>query len=125
MLTGSLAGGYALLCLVPSPPYMAGLMIVTGLFLAPVLTATFVLVGELAPAGTVTEAFAWLVTLMTAGMALGSTAVGTVLEHATQSWAASCGVLGVAVSVLILLAGQRRLFAESVRHADTSTTTTA
>ncbi|GLW99499.1 MFS transporter [Microtetraspora sp. NBRC 16547] len=118
LLTVGLAVGYALLCIVPSPPYMAGLMIVTGLFLAPVLTATFVLVGDLAPPGTVTEAFAWLVTLMTAGMALGSTAVGTVLEHASQSWAASCGVLGVAVSVFALLVGQGRLSAESIGRAD-------
>ncbi|MCC5576707.1 MFS transporter [Microtetraspora sp. AC03309] len=125
LLTVGLAGAYALLCLVPSPLYMAGVMIVTGLFLAPVLTATFVLVGELAPAGTVTEAFAWLVTLMTAGMALGSTAVGTVLERASESWAASCGVVGASVSVLALLVGQRRLSAESIGRAEAPTSAPA
>jgi MFS family permease len=118
LLTVCLAGGYALLCLVPSPPYMAVLMVATGLFLAPVLTATFVLVGELAPAGTVTEAFAWLVTLMTTGVALGSTVVGAVLEHGGQSWAASCGVLGVTVSVLIMFLGRRHLSARTIEHAD-------
>ncbi|MGW7253295.1 MFS transporter [Streptomyces sp. NPDC054834] len=109
LLSVGLAPGYALLCLVPSPPWMSCLMLLTGLFLAPVLTVSFVLVGALAPAGTVTEAFAWLVTLMTAGTALGAAAVGLVLEHGGPRWAAACGVLGLAVSILILLAGQSRL----------------
>ncbi|WP_416976615.1 MFS transporter [Streptomyces sp. T028] len=116
LLTLCLAPGYALLCLLPGPPLMSGLMVLTGLFLAPVLTVSFVLVGELAPAGTVTEAFAWLVTLMTSGMALGSAVVGLVLEHGGPSWAAACGVLGLTVSVLMLMAGQSRL--DPDRHAD-------
>ncbi|GAA2987715.1 MFS transporter [Streptosporangium longisporum] len=117
-LTVGLAGGYALLCLVPSPPYMAALMLVTGLFLAPVLTAAFVMVGSLTPAGTVTEAFAWLVTLMTTGMALGSTIVGIVLERSTESWAAACGVLGVCVSVLVLLIWRRHLVVDVAGRPD-------
>ncbi|MFI7502111.1 MFS transporter [Streptomyces sp. NPDC049687] len=117
LLTVGLAPGYALLCLVPAPPLMSCLMLLTGLFLAPVLTVSFVLVGELAPAGTTTEAFAWLVTLMTSGMALGSTVVGLVLEHGGPRWAAACGVLGLVVGILILLAGQRRM--DPDRHART------
>ncbi|MFC5144335.1 MFS transporter [Streptomyces aureoversilis] len=109
LLMLGLTAGYGLLCLLPAPPFMAGLMILTGLFLAPVLTVVFVLVGELAPAGTVTEAFAWLVTLMTAGVALGSAVVGTVLETAGPTWAASCGAAGLAVGVLVILAGQAHL----------------
>ncbi|MFF7728919.1 MFS transporter [Streptomyces sp. NPDC008001] len=104
-----LTAGYGLLCLLPAPPYMAGLMLFTGLFLAPVLTVVFVLVGDLAPAGTVTEAFAWLVTLMTAGVALGSAVTGTVLEEAGPAWAASCGVAGLAAGTLVILAGQAQL----------------
>nr|AKA87336.1 major facilitator superfamily protein [Streptomyces antibioticus] len=109
LLAVGLAVSYALLCLLPAPPLMACLMLLTGLFLAPTLTVSFVLVGELAPTGTVTEAFAWLVTLMTSGSALGSAAVGLVLEHRGPTWAAACGVLGLTMSVLILLAGQSRL----------------
>ncbi|MDQ1044068.1 MFS transporter [Streptomyces sp. V4I2] len=116
LLTLCLSPGYALLCLLPGPPSMSGLMVLTGLFLAPVLTVTFVLVGELAPAGTVTEAFAWLVTLMTSGMALGSAVVGLVLEHGGPSWAAACGVLGLTVSVLVLTAGQSRLDSDRQAH---------
>ncbi|MFJ5114670.1 MFS transporter [Streptomyces sp. NPDC088551] len=125
LLVVGLGLGYALLCLLPTPPLMSCLMLLTGLFLAPVLTVSFVLVGELAPAGTVTEAFAWLVTLMTSGSALGSAVVGLVLEHGGPRWAAACGVLGLAVSVLILLAGQSRLDAEQRARATASAVSTA
>ncbi|MCZ0985924.1 hypothetical protein [Streptomyces diastatochromogenes] len=104
---------------------MAGLLVLTGLFPAPVLTVSFVLVGELAPAGTVTEAFAWLVTLMTSGMALGSAAVGLVLEHGGPSRAAGCGVVGLTVSALMLLAGQSRLAADRQADAPASAVSTA
>ncbi|GGK65270.1 MFS transporter [Sphaerisporangium melleum] len=124
LLTAGLACSYALLCLVPSPPYMAVVMVVTGLFLAPVLSASFVLVGDLAPAGTVTEAFAWLVTLMTVGVALGSTAVGAVLEQSTQSWAAACGVLGTAIGLLILLTGRHHLSPTPTPASTPSSTST-
>jgi len=109
LLATGLTAGYALLCLLPAPPVMSSLMLLTGLFLAPVLTVSFVLVGELSPAGTVTEAFAWLITLMTSGTALGSAVSGSVLERAGPTWAAACAVLGLAVCVLILLAGQSHL----------------
>ncbi|MEV0637217.1 MFS transporter [Streptomyces sp. NPDC050619] len=125
LLTICLAPGYALLCLSPAPPLMSGLMVLTGLFLAPVLTVTFLLVGELAPAGTVTEAFAWLVTLMTTGMALGSAVVGLVLEHGGPGWAAACGVLGLTVSILILLAGQSRLDADRSAQTRAAAVSTA
>ncbi|MFE5867274.1 MFS transporter [Streptomyces roseifaciens] len=118
LLMLGLTAGYGLLCLLPAPPLMAGLMILTGLFLAPVLTVVFVLVGELAPAGTVTEAFAWLVTLMTAGVALGSAVVGTVLETAGPTWAASCGVAGLAVGALVILAGQAHLVPAAQEEAE-------
>ncbi|MGK5734147.1 MFS transporter [Streptomyces sp. URMC 124] len=118
LLMLGLTAGYGLLCLLPAPPLMAGLMILTGLFLAPVLTVVFVLVGELAPAGTVTEAFAWLVTLMTAGVALGSAVVGTVLETAGPTWAASCGVAGLAVGALVILAGQAHLVPAAREEAE-------
>ncbi|MFD5538051.1 hypothetical protein ACFWIJ_09425 [Streptomyces sp. NPDC127079] len=95
---------------------MAGLIVLTGLFPAPVLTVSFVLVGERAPAGTVTKAFVWLVTLMTSGMALGSAAVGLVLKQGGPSRATGCGVVGLTVSALKLLAGQSRLAAD--RQAD-------
>ena len=108
-LVGGLMIGYALLCWEPGPWPMAGIMVLTGLFLAPVLTVTFVLVGELALPGTATEAFAWLVALITSGVAAGSAVTGSALEYVGRPWAAGCGVLGVAACGLVLLVGRHRL----------------
>ncbi|MDH6111729.1 MFS family permease [Kitasatospora sp. MAP12-15] len=105
--------GYGLLVLVPSPAFMAVIMLLTGMFLAPLLTVTFVLVGELAPPGTTAEAFAWLVTLFACGSSLGAAAVGNVLAHTNEHWAASCGTAGVLVTLAILALGHRGLTART------------
>jgi predicted MFS family arabinose efflux permease len=121
VLLGGLAAGYALLCTLPAPVLMGGVMVVTGLFLAPVLTVVFVMVGDLAPAGTVTEAFAWLVTLFVSGSAAGSAVTGSAIEYVGRSWAAGCGVLGVAACVVVQLAGRRHL-SPSVAQSTTTRT---
>jgi MFS family permease len=104
---GGMVFGYGLLAIVPSPPYLAGLMVLTGLFLAPLLTATFLLIGQLAPRGTVTEAFAWLITLFACGSSAGSAIVGVVLDRGGLHWAAACGSAGVACCLAALVAGYR------------------
>lgn len=109
LFAGGLTVAYTLLILLPSPPLMMPLMLCTGLFLAPLLTVSFVLVGDLAPAGTTTEAFAWLVTLFSLGTSVGSTVVGSVLERSGAHWAAACGSVGAVVCLLILLVGRSRL----------------
>jgi MFS family permease len=101
--------GYGLLTTVPPPPVMAGLMVLTGLFLTPLLIGTFLLIADLAPRGTTTEAFAWRVTLFAGGTALGSVAVGAVLNRAGLHWAAACCVLGVVGCLVTLLLGHRLL----------------
>lgn len=101
--------GYGLLAIVPAPPLMAVLMVLTGLFLAPMLTATFVLIGDLAPRGTTTEAFAWLVTLFACGSSVGSAVVGVVIDRAGLHWAAACSVVGVGWCLATVLAGYRLL----------------
>jgi MFS family permease len=100
---------YGLLSFVPSPPVMAVLVMLTGVFLAPLLTITFGLIGELAPPGTTAEAFAWLVTLFALGNSLGSAVVGVVLDRANQHWAAACGAVGAGAGTLVLAAAFRLL----------------
>lgn len=104
---GGMLVSYSMLTIVPSPLYMVGLMLLTGLFFAPLLTVTFVLIGELAPRGTTTEAFAWLITLFAVGNSAGSAIVGVVLDGAGLRWAVACGVLGVGWSFATLLTGYR------------------
>jgi predicted MFS family arabinose efflux permease len=104
-----LVGGYGLLPIVPPPPFMAGLMLLTGLFLAPMLASTFILISDLAPRGTTTEAFAWLVTLFAAGNSFGAAAVGSVLDTGNLHRAAAGASFGALVCLLLLIVGYRLL----------------
>jgi MFS family permease len=98
---------YSLLTIVPAPPLMVGLMVLTGLFLAPMLTAAFGLIAELAPRGTTTEAFAWLITLFVAGSSVGAATVGPILDAGNLHLAAANAGLGAAICVLLVAAGYR------------------
>ncbi|KOG37040.1 MFS transporter [Streptomyces resistomycificus] len=115
-----LLSGYALLVLLPPAPLMAPLIVLTGLFLAPLLATTFMLVGDLAPTGTTTEAFAWLITLFAAGTSAGSAVTGGVLQRADEHWGAACGALGVTLTVTLLFLGRRQLHANKDVNAITA-----
>ncbi|GIJ48284.1 MFS transporter [Virgisporangium aliadipatigenens] len=80
-LGASLALGYAPLLLTPAPVPMIGLTLLSGLSLPALLTATFVTVDEVAPAGTAAEAFAWVATAFTAGSAIGAAVDGAILDR--------------------------------------------
>jgi MFS family permease len=60
----------------PSLPVMCVLMVLAGTPIAPAFAASYGLVGELAPPGTTTEAFAWLTTAIVTGLALGTSVGG-------------------------------------------------
>jgi dipeptide/tripeptide permease len=106
-----LAAGFLPLSLAPALPLilMLGLALLAGLFLAPVLSCVFTLVDELAPRGTVTEAFAWIVTAMAVGAALGSAAAGRAGDLAGPSGAYACAAAGGVLALAVLLAGRRSL----------------
>lgn len=100
---GVFAAGYLPLLLAPTPPVMVMLMAVSGLALPPLLTIAFVAIDEVAPAGTVAEAFAWAATAFAVGSAGGAAAAGAVLDlvggQATVGFliapacaAAACGI---------------------------------
>ena len=99
----ALAAGYVPLAFAPSPVLLVPFAVLAGVPLAPALAAAFVLVGRSAPAGTSTEAFAWVVTIFMTGNALGSTAAGFLLEHGGPAAAFAampvCGLLGFGVRV--------------------------
>lgn len=80
--TAVFAAGYLPLLLVPAPPAMLVLMAVSGLALPPLLTIAFVAIDEVAPTGTVAEAFAWAATAFSVGSAVGAAVNGAVLDAA-------------------------------------------
>lgn len=76
MLVALLALGYLPLMLTPGPVAMTALAALSGVFLAPALACAFIVVDRHAPAGTVTEAFSWLVTFFGVGAAIGTAVAG-------------------------------------------------
>ncbi|MFI6449075.1 MFS transporter [Kitasatospora sp. NPDC050543] len=96
------------LLLLPGPLAMAGLALLSGVGLAPLLAAAFVLIAELAPVGTVTEAFAWLITLFATGNSLGYAVSGWLVAGSLRE-VALCAVAGIGLGGLLLF-GARRWF---------------
>lgn len=67
--------------LLPTAP-TTGLVFAAGLFLTPILTCGFAVVGQAAPRGTVTESFAWLVAAVGIGNAAGASLAGAAEQRA-------------------------------------------
>ena len=88
---------------------MTLLMTLAGLGLAPVLTCSFVLIGKIAPRGTVTEAFAWVTAVFLGGSALGSAVSGALLPLTGLSFTfALAGLTATAAFLVVLAAVPRR-----------------
>ncbi|MEV0221433.1 MFS transporter [Streptomyces sp. NPDC050704] len=111
VLVALLAVCYLPLMLVPDAVAMTALVALAGVFLAPCLACSFLIVDRHAPRGTVTEAFSWLVTTFTVGMSVGTGLAGPVVEWGGA--ARGFAVPGVAggVALLVLLATGRVLAA--------------
>jgi MFS family permease len=80
-----------------SPLSMAVLVIPAGLFIAPLLASRNELAGQVAPAGSETEALTWPLTAMVAGVALGAGVAGILVDEV--SWRAPVIVAVVAAAV--------------------------
>jgi predicted MFS family arabinose efflux permease len=105
LLMGGLALGYLPLAWAPGFPVMPVLALISGVFLAPVLACAFTLVDGLAPRGTVTEAFAWVVTAFAVGGSAGAALAGLAGDAAGVRGAFAVAGAGGVVALLIMLAG--------------------
>ncbi|MQY04043.1 MFS transporter [Actinomadura macrotermitis] len=108
-LMAALAVCYLPLVWAPAGPVMMGLAFLSGVWLAPVLACCFSLVDRLAPAGTVTEAFAWVVAAVGAGSSLGSFVSGFGQELAGVPGAFAGAGAGGVLALLVCLLGARLL----------------
>jgi MFS family permease len=104
LMTG-LAAGYLPLAWAPAFPLMPVLAMFSGVFLAPVLACSFTLVDGLAPRGTVTEAFAWLVTAFGVGSSAGAALAGLAGDAAGVHGAFAVAGAGGVVALLVMSAG--------------------
>jgi MFS family permease len=82
----------------PSLVTMVPLCVLAGVAIAPLFASGNQLVGDVAPAGALTEAYTWLVTAIVVGVAIGNAVAGVLVEAA--DWrvsflvGAGCGAVG-------------------------------
>ena len=90
----------------PSVAVMALLVLPAGVFIAPLLATRNELIGWVAPAGSLTEAYTWPVTAFVGGIAIGSALAGGIVE--ASGWRLAFLVAGGAAAVGTLVAVARR-----------------
>ena len=72
----------ALVAAAGSPSALGAVLFVAGAAIAPTYATVYAMVDDAAPAGTVTEAFAWLATAIGVGAAAGAAGAGALADHA-------------------------------------------
>lgn len=105
--TAAFAATLVLPLLSTSIAAMTALLFVAGLPLAPTIAATYGIIGRVATAGSVAEAFSWFGTALSAGFAMGAVFGGRLIDD--HGWRSSI-VLGIGFAVvgLVLAAARRR-----------------
>jgi MFS family permease len=83
VLLCGLGGTFALLAVADTYVVLSALLVVCGLLLAPSTVVGSTLLDSVAPAGTVTEAFAAMVMGIVAGTAVGNAVGGSLVESAS------------------------------------------
>jgi len=90
----------------PGLGWLLVLLVAGGACFAPMLAVAFSMVGALSRPENITEAFAWLVTLITAGIALGSLLGGVALATGLAG-GASAAAAGATAAALVIALAQR------------------
>jgi MFS family permease len=108
-MLAAMAVAVAPLIVVHSVTAAYGLAVLAGLALAPMISCQFSLVGALAPAGTVTEAFTWHRAATVAGMAGGSALGGSLVDARGASSAFALGCVSVAAAAALAFLARRRI----------------
>jgi MFS family permease len=110
LLLGALAAGHlALVAAAGSLSALGAVLFVAGAAIAPTYAAVYAMVDEAAPAGTLTEAFAWLSTAIGIGAAAGAAIAGTLADHAGPSAAFVLAGAAGAIALLVALLRSRTL----------------
>jgi MFS family permease len=103
------------LLLAPSIAVMVPLAVIAGLCLAPLLAAINQLIGDVAPPGAVTEAFAWPITAIALGASSGSAAAGAI----AQAWGWREGFIAVVAAGFVggaIAVGRRATVGVQAQH---------
>jgi MFS family permease len=107
-LLGAVAASFLVLCVMPNPTALGAALVIGGATIAPALTVETSLVGRIAPASMLNEAYTWVVTVSVAGSAAGGAVAGMIVDQpGGLPWAFvfAAGVLAVAALVAAVPAG--------------------
>ena len=98
-----LGAGFALLATATAAGPLAVLLVLSGTLIAPTATAASTLLDTVAPAGTVTEAFAAMVMGIVAGNAFGNALGGAIVDDASYEAGAlvAAGVMALAAAIAL------------------------
>ncbi|WP_367133360.1 MFS transporter [Saccharothrix sp. HUAS TT1] len=101
-----LLGGFAVLSLLLAVPTgligLGAALLVVGTLITPQATTHSAAIEQVAPDGTATEAFGWVVTAVTVGLAIGQSASGQLVEsHGTGAAFLAAGAAGFVIAVLV------------------------
>jgi MFS family permease len=108
LLLAVLALGHAaLITTTASALALGAALVVAGASIAPTFAGIYAMVDKAAPAGTRTEAFAWLMTASSTGGSLGAVAAGALVQSAGASAAFALAGAAGALAVVIALLGSR------------------
>jgi MFS family permease len=104
VLAALAAGHLALAAALGSALVLGGVLFLAGAAIAPTYASAYAMVDAVAPAGAVTEAFAWLATAVSVGAAAGAAAGGGLVDSAGPGaafgLAGAAGALAVAVALV-------------------------
>jgi MFS family permease len=113
-LLGAVAANFLVLAFMPSPLYLGLALVFGGAAIAPALTVESNLVGRLAPAAMLNEAYTWVATVSVAGSAAGGAVAGTIVDQPHGlPWA-----FGFAAAVLVVAALVAAMPRGSMARAD-------
>ncbi|WNV91699.1 MFS transporter [Umezawaea sp. Da 62-37] len=104
----ALLGGFGALSLLLAIPttlfWLGAAMLLVGTMVTPQATTHSAAIEQVAPRGTATEAFGWIVTAVTVGLAIGQSISGYLVEHiGTQVAFLAAGASGLFVAGLVWL----------------------
>lgn len=99
----------------PSVLALAPLMLLAGAAIAPMASLVYLLLGELAPEGMVTESFTWLNTAFPIGIGAGAALSGVVVDGPGARAGIFLACVGPALAALLALGTRRWLVDVSVR----------
>jgi MFS family permease len=105
VLAALAAGHLALAAAAGSAVALAAVVTLAGATIAPTYASVYAMVDHAAPAGTVTEAFAWLSTAVAVGASVGAACAGALAD--TAGPAAAFALAGAAGTVAALVAALR------------------